>query len=66
MLCATNAPLFQEGNLYFDFKLRPAKSSGVEDSGNDGAISIGKGNAENENWPHFRDHAAVERPDFAA
>src|SRR6059036_1317948 len=35
--------LFKKGNININFKLRPAKSSGVEDSGNDGAISIGKG-----------------------
>jgi hypothetical protein len=58
--------LFQEGNLYFDFKLRTAKRRRVQDNGSQGTICIGEGNAENENRPNFRDHAAVEQPDFAA
>ena len=58
--------LFQEWNLNFDLKLRAAKRSGVKHNGYDGAISIGKRNAENKNWPHFSDNTAIEQPDFAA
>ena len=64
-LCSKRT-LFQEGNLYFDFKPRTAKRRRVKDNSSQGTICIGEGNAENENRPNFRNHAAVEQPDFAA
>src|SRR5439155_4667729 len=51
-LCNKRA-LFQEGNLYFDFKLRTAKRRRVKDNSSQGTICIGERNAENENRPEL-------------
>src|SRR5947209_67394 len=59
-LCDKRA-LFQEGNLYVDFKLRTAKRRRVKDNSSQGTICIGERNAENENRPNFRNHPALSR-----
>src|SRR5206468_12989737 len=59
-LCDERA-LFQEGNLYVDFKLRTAKRRRVKDNSSQGMICIGERNAENESRPNFRNHPALSR-----
>ena len=58
--------VFEERNLHLDFKLRATERSAVEDHSHNSAVSIGEGDAKEEDGPDFLDHAAVEPPNLAA